>query len=375
MKTILLVSHVSETPGGPLEKFHQYLKNKSTVYKITHPITLTTAQESTIDFGKKIFQFKIPPFLQYLLEGMYTLRFWYAYFKKPPRINLAICFDSLSFFHILLCKKFLHIDTIVYYNVDYSKKRFSNFFMNSIYQLITKFSYYTCDYFFSFNNKFIDDIDPKGKYSYKQVILKPLILLKPLSSVKKILHSLIYIGAIDYQTTDFKSLFLALDHLKKENIVFRLDIYSNVSPTNPIYGIIKKLSLEKNIFFKGTVDNITLTEKILPRYCIGVAPYATKSNPSSPDHAFMNKDLTGRIIEFIGTGLPVVSTRLVEEFEMIDANKFGFSVLTPEEWYQSLKKLLTNEDLYKEYSKNAYSFAKHYDAETILPPVFKKILQ
>lgn len=375
MKKILLVSHISDTPGGPFEKFRQYLQDKYILYKITHPISLNSEKKSTIDVGEKIFRFKIPSFLQYPLEGVYTLVIWYSFFKNPQKIDLAICFDSLAYFHTYLLKKLLGIEKIVYYNVDYSKKRFSNVIMNFIYHKITRFSYYTCDYFFSFNNKFIEEIDPAGKYSYKQINLKPLILLRPLPKLKKIPYSLIYIGAIDYRTTDFEPMFLALGRLRKENIAFRLDIYSNISSTSPIHDFIKKLSLEKNIFFKGTVDNITLTEKILPRYYIGVAPYATKDNPSSPDHAFMNKDLTGRVVEFIGAGLPVVGTRIIDEFRMIDNNKFGFSVISVNDWYRALKTLLKNEALYKDYSKNAYSFAKNYDASILLKPIFSKILQ
>lgn len=375
MKVILLVSHVSETPGGPLDKFYLYLKEKYKVYRILHPISLTTKQKSSIDVGKKLILFKITPLFQYPLEGLYALVIWYKYFKIAPKIDLAICFDSLAYFHTFLWKKILRIDKIVYYNVDYSKKRFSNFFMNTIYQAITKFSYITCDYFFSFSNKFLEEIDPLGKYSSKHVFLKPIIDLKSIKrGIKKNPGSLVYIGALDYGTTDFQPMLEALKRLKEENIIFRLDIYSKVKPNSPIRNAIKKFLLEDNIFFRGTVDNQTLSQKILPQYTIGVAPYATKSSSSSPDHAFMNKDLTGRLVEYIGAGLPIISTQITDAFRIIDEHKIGFSVVSSQDWYHAIKTLLTNRAVYKKFRNNAVAFAKNYDADMLLTPVFRKIL-
>lgn len=375
MKVILLASHVSETPGGPFEKFYLFLKNRYTIYRIIHPISLSTQQKSKIDFKSKTKEFKIFPIFQYPLEGIYSLTNWLLHFKLPPQIDIAICFDSLSYFHLYMFKKIFRIKKIVYYNVDYSKKRFKNPVLNIIYKKITFFSFITCDYFFSFSNKFIDEVDPKGKYSSKHIPLKPLVDLSMMGKKRqRIKNSLLYIGSIDYATSDFGPLLSALKRLQKENISFRLDIYSKVHKESTLPKTVKKLGLEKNIFFKGTVDNETLTKKVLPRYMIGVAPYATLKSNKSPDHAFMNKDLTGRIVEYIAAGLPVVSTQLIEAFELIDKNEFGYSIVDPKDWYGGIKTLLTNPRTYKKLSKNALIFAKNYDARTILTPVFRGIL-
>jgi glycosyltransferase involved in cell wall biosynthesis len=373
-KTLLLVSHVSEYPGGPLEKFYQYLKEYYTVYKVTHPITLTTNQKSSIDFEKKHVSFKIPPFAQYLFEGTITLLAWYKYFKLPPKIDLAICFDSLSYLHTYLSKAFLRIDKIVYYNVDYSKKRFSNFFMNTIYQAITRFSYITCDYFFSFDNKFLDDIDPYKRFSAKHIIIKPLIDLRSIhTKVRKFPKSLVYVGSLDYATVDFTFFLQALKKLKDEEVAFTLSVFGNKSSSNPIHKEIRSLKLKERIIFHGVIENDKLTQDILPRYTIGIAPYALNTNPHAPDHAFMNKDLTGRIVEYIGVGLPVISTRITPAFRVIDEKQIGFSVTNTEEWYSAIKALLTNKTLYKRYSKNARHFAKNYASDTILRPIFRRI--
>lgn len=373
MKTILLVSHVSETPGGPLDKFYAYLKEKYKVYRILHPILTTTDQKSAIDLGKKLIQYKIPSSLQYPLESLYTLVIWYRYFKTAPKIDLAICFDSLSYFHTYLCKKILRIDKIVYYNVDYSKKRFSNIFMNSVYQSITKFSYITCDYFFSFRNKFVEEVDPDGKYSNKHIVISTIIDLKSIKKgLKKYSNSLVYAGTIDYGTIDFGPLLEALTRLDKENVPFTLDLYGVASSGNPLQKEVNKRHLNKKIFFRGAVDNELLTQELLPLYTLGVAPYTTER--TSPDHAFMNQDLTGKLVDYIGAGLPIISTRINDSFRLIDENKIGFSVVTIQDWYYALKTLLAGKSVYKTYSKNALLFAKNYDADSILIPLFQSIL-
>ena len=374
MKTVLLVSHVS-TVHGPPNKFYKYLKDKYKVYAIFHPMAPKDNQKSVICNGKKEFMFKIPPAIQYPSEGIYGLILWYKHFKLPPKIDLAICFDSLAYFHTYLSKIFLRIDKIAYYNVDYSKKRFSNVFMNAIYQYITKFSYVTCDYFFAFSNKFVEEVDPTGKYAYKHFAIKPTIDLKSIKrNIKKYPYSLVYAGSIDYGTINFSQLLEALSRLKKENISFILDIYGKTDTQSTIRNKIRALNLDDRIFFRGVLDNYILTSAILAKYTIGIASYATTSDAHTPDHSFMNKGLTGKLVDYIGAGLPIISTRINDSFLLIDKNKIGFSVIDADDWYKSIKTLFFDKSLYKIYSKNALRFAKNYDTDKLLEPVFRKIL-
>lgn len=373
MKRILLVSHTSGLPGGPPDKFYAYLKQRYSVSRVIHPLFPTTNQKSTILFGNKSLEFKIPALLQYPLEGLYTLFYWHKNIKSS-KIDLAICFDSLAFLHIYFCKRFLRVDKIVFYNVDYSTKRFPNIFLNAIYQNITKFSYICCDYFFSFSNMFIEDMDPLRKYTYKNFTLKTTIDFSIKKGIKKISNSIIYAGILDYGSINFDPFLHALKRLKEEKIPFSFHIYGKTDPESKIQKKIKKLHLQDNIVFKGTTDNQTLTQKILPCYSLGVAPYATIWDDSFPDYLFMNKDLTGKLVDYIGAGLPIVSTRINGAFRMIDDNKIGFSVISSKDWYQAIRSLLVDKALHKKFSKNAYAFASGYDTDTLLRPIFKEIL-
>jgi glycosyltransferase involved in cell wall biosynthesis len=90
---------------------------------------------------------------------------------------------------------------------------------------------------------------------------------------------------------------------------------------------------------------------------------------------FQGTELTTKIVEYIGSGLPVVTTRLYGAFDIIEKNKFGFLVHSSKEWYMAIKKLLLDKNFYKIYSVNALNFAKNYDEEKVLTPVFDKIFQ
>lgn len=376
MKTILLVSHVSDRPGGPIDKFYSYLKNRYNIYRILYPINPNEHQKSVVIGSKQSFYFTLPSLLQYLLEGPYALIIWYIHFRNAPKIDLAICFDSLSYLHTYFGKFIFHIDKIVYYNVDYSKKRFSNPVLNKIYTLITKFSYISCNYFFSFDNAFIKGVDPKGEYTYKHAIVTSIVdLMSIKKNTKKISCSLVYAGTIGYGTIDFEPLLKALKQLKDEKIVFQLYIYCNKSDEKNLTSRITFYNLKEQIIFCGMVENDILVQRMLPRYAIGIAPYAKKLQPNTPDFIFMNNNLTGKLVDYIAAGLPIISTKINDAFGMIDDNKIGYSVSTPEEWHDALKNLLYNKELYKKYSMNAARFAKNYDADIVLKPIFKKIFE
>lgn len=374
MKNILLIAHHSGTPGGPLDKFNIFLREKHKVFIVLYPLFLDRGLSSIIRYEGKEIKFTILPLFQYFLEGLFTLFYLRRYVNNFQKIDLAICFDSLSFFHMYLLKYLLGIKKIVFYNVDYSRIRFHNVVMNYIYKTVNVFSYKRCDYFFSITKMFIDDIDPTGKFAYKNTIVTGLVSRKSISkNVKRVKNSLVFAGSINY-TVDFNPFLVVLKRLKSEKINFILDIYGTGQSLDKMIKRIHELKLEDKISVKGVIENDMLVSTILPRYKIGVCPYLTKDNPSAPDHMFSGIDLTAKLVEYIAVGLPIITTRLNDYFDVIEKNKFGYLVHSSDDWYNALKKLLVNHALYKTYRSNALKFAKNYDDEKVLGPIFKKIL-
>ena len=109
------------------------------------------------------------------------------------------------------------------------------------------------------------------------------------------------------------------------------------------------MDLDKNVHLKGNISHQKLIDNIIPKYILGVAPYITKSkfSKTAANHPFAGEDLSTKIIEYIGLGLPVISTRPFKQFNVIEKHQFGFLVKDSATWYQALLSLLTNKKLQK----------------------------
>ena len=370
----ILMSHHTDV-GGMADQLYFYLKKHfAKVVHISHPLLPSSATKSYIRSEKLYLNFKLFPALQFLLEGIYN----YLYFKEngldKSQYALALCIDPLSYLHVRLLKPFLKIKKLIYYNVDYSPRRYRNPILNFIYQTVNRFALSNCDYFFYITGRFLSDLDPEKRFQDKSFWIKHIHNVSKLRKFKKLRNSLIFCGHLSVNL-DFEPLFKVLAELKREKVPFRFDIYGQGSKLPKLKRQVKKLNLEKTIFFKGSVDHKELVQKLLPRYSIGLAPYIDRSKLASgvAEHTFMGEDLSTKIIEYISCGLPVVSTRLYPEFDIIKKQGFGFLVKNSKDWHRAIRELLTNRNKYRQFSKSALAYAEGYHEEEVLTPVIKKI--
>jgi glycosyltransferase involved in cell wall biosynthesis len=374
MSNILLVSHYTDTPGV-MHKLSAYLKKHNhSISFILNPLDPTSQLESIIKIKNKKISYKIYWRMQYALEGIVFLINYFFLIKQKLRFRLAICFDPLSFIHIYFLRWFLPIDEIVYFNVDYSTRRFRNQILNYLYLVFNKYAFYKCDYFFSLTKTFVYQIDPQNKYKEKTFFLKHTISSKNARQIKKNANSLVYAGNLS-KTVDFTNLIEALELISQENINFTFDIYGDINQNFNLKSQILNSSISKSVSFKGLVTNEVLVTKILPKYRIGVAPYISKNGNTESNHMFMGTDLTTKLVEYIGVGLPVITTRLFAAFDSIELNNFGYIVNSTEEWKNAIKKLLLNESLYSQLRLNALRFAENYDEEKLYDPIFERLLK
>ncbi len=373
-KRILLVSHYSGNPGGPVDKFYDFLKGNYTINQILYPLWPGNKQPIYVKTSQGKFTFNLPPALQFISEGVATTFMLKRNKKSIQNIDLAICFDSLSFINIYLFNLFYKSKKLVFYNIDYSQKRFENPVLNFIYQKCNAFAYKKCDYFFSLYQSLVEDIDPEQKLTQKSYVIKATVDLRHINRRKKVKpNSLVYAGTLEYGTVDFNPMLKALAKLKKEHIPFTLDLYGKIGEKSALRDTVTALKLDDRVIFKGTVENEVLVNEVLPGYKIGLAPYVTKGTKGAPDHAFTGTDLTAKLVDYLGAGLPMITVELNDGFSVLTKNKCGYLVVTENEWYKALKTLLTNERVYKEYKKNSLRVGKDYDVEEVFGTVLKKI--
>jgi len=373
-KNILLVSHYIKIPGM-VDKYYAYCKRKGySTWMIKYPLIPSQKIPSKIVSLKKTIDFYIPPFLSYSIEGVVTAIKWMG-IRDRKAIDLAIAFDPLSFIDIYLFRSIYNVKKIVYYNLDYSKKRFPNPLMNFIYKQINLFAFKHCDYFLAVVKMFLEDLDPSGKYAKKTFIVNHPVetSLINFETIRRGEY-LVYVGSIG-NNVDFSRLLSALDSLRKEKITFHLDIYGDGYGKKSLEDEVDRMKLSKLVSFKGTVDNEILVRNILPSYGIGVCPYILKKMNKGLDYMYTGNDLTAKLVEYVAAGLPIVTTKLHEAFDVIPKEKIGYLVETKDEWYKALYSLITDRNLQGKYSTNAIRFAKKYDEEEIITPIFKKIIK
>src|SRR3989339_570611 len=370
----LLLSHHTDV-GGMADQLYLYLsKHFDGVIHISHPLLPNTTTKSYLKVGKQYRLFKIFPPLQFVLESVYN----YIYFKKLKldkyQYSLVLCIDPLSYLHARLLKLFFRIHTLIYYNVDYSPRRYVNWFLNFTYQQINRFALHDCDYFFYITGRFLVDLDPNKRYRHKSFWIKHIHnASKPKFNTKQ-KNLLVVCGHLSVNL-DFQPLLEALALLDKEGITFRFGIFGNGNKLIELNNQVKKLKLEEKVLFKGSVDHDKLVQKILPQYSVGLAPYIKMSKlpRGAAQHAFMGDDLSTKVIEYIGCGLPVISTKPYPAFEAIEKHHFGYLVKDAKDWYKSLLNLLRNDNKRKQFSRAAYQYAKRYHEEKVLTPVIKII--
>lgn len=372
---ILLLSHHNEVPGLG-HKIADYLSRhfQLSIFA-SHPLVPSSSVKSFIKIHSKHTEYKINRFLQYFLEGLYLYKNFRKYYPYAFKFHLIFCLDPLSYFHAYLFKKLGLVKQIIYFNVDYSSKRFNFWLMNKIYVFLNKFAYINCDYFFHITTTGVKEIDPKNKYKYKNCLITHTIKRVNFPSVKKIPGSIIFSGNITY-STDFADLIQALIKLYKNKIHFIFDIYGDGEKKKELQQIITNSTIKKYVHFKGVIDNKKLTENIMPKYWISIAPYTLqeKYNKNNPSHVYAGESLSTKIVEYIGRGLPIIATRPFPAFDVIRKYRFGYLVKNSQQWYDAIAKLLIDKETLKEYSINAYQYSKKFDEETVFTPLFKKII-
>lgn len=370
---VLLVSHYTEVPGV-MEKVASFLEGQDFhLSYILNPLFPRSDLKSIIKSRNVDIKYKLPWYGQYLIEGIVGyFKFKYSV-KQISSLDLAVCFDPLSFLEMIAFKKLLRIKKVVYYNVDYSTRRYKNIALNFIYNCMNKFAYVKSDYFLSLSRKYIEDIDPGKKYASKSFLLRHTVSLGDYQNVKKIPNSLVYAGSLS-RTVNFSDFLLSLHDLKEEGIDFTCDIYGQGDQLKSIQKLTSELSLSNRVNFKGVVSHDVLTRNVLPKYIIGVCPYIKKGTKVEADHMFTGTDLTTKLVEYLAAKLPIVTTELYDAFRAVEQNQIGFLVKNQHDWHMSLKKLLSDRLLQEKYSENAYEYSKNYDENMVLGPVFKHML-
>lgn len=296
--------------------------------------------------------------------------------KKNSNPITFIGVDPLNCFTGLILKFFKKVDKVIYYSIDWTSLRFKNFLLNKLYHLIDRICSRQSDLNWNISEKInnirIDLTSNSRKNVLVPVGAKLLNIFEIDRFKKKKLNNVVLLGAL----APSKGCDLILNSWKKV-IVERPNIKLHIigkTPNVPIEDGVKYEPYEKkfkeigkSIKFYGVKKRSDVIN-ILKKMDVGLAIY----NPNSNN--FSHWADPSRIKDYLGAGIPVITTKVPKISQKIKRNKCGYVVEYDENQLKKyIIKILKNKRLNQKYSHNCLKFMKKYTWEKIFNKCFNNL--
>lgn len=386
---IAIISHFTYKEEEKTEVFpgnirNFLLKKIGKVIYIDHPFIKSqgtssdflSSQMRIYDQGVKTYQLTSPPFkLPFLILFIYQLFLTIFYIIwKPMKYDLCIACDNLSLISVFILRRIGIIRKLVYYTVDYSPKRYSNFFLNSLYQKMDRLASRLSDVNWVVVENMISAKAQNGLNLKKSAPFQVVpigfnrdnIFIKPIDKINR--FNLIFVGFL-FEKQGLQLVIETLPKLIKKFPKIQLTIIGS----GPFETQIKKSVISKNlnsaVKFTGYINNHQqIVKHLTEKGGIGLATYI----PSIGDYSYFADP--SKIKLYLLCGLPVITTKVPPIAKEIARKQAGFVIdYSEQELIDSLSTLLNNEKIYSKFRENALKLAKSYDTNSILNKAFKNL--
>lgn len=367
--SVFVASHISDL-SGPTEALLKYLrKNSAGFTAVLNPLeycTIAKRQIITRHGGKEdtVYPGNLlqPALLSWIID--FVLVFIRAVIT-PGKIGIFIGCDPLNAFAGTILLKLGKVQSLVFYTVDWSEKRFSNAIINNIYYKLDLYCAKSCSLNWCVSESLIT-LRKSQNIDGKKLVLMPIGIDRTQiksDKPKNNKFSLVFLGALERT----KGIDLVLDswpELFIHNHGLRLFIIGktpNGTTKEPYEDRFRKL--------KGvTVIGLLSKEKVLqtiPKYGIGLAPY---SNDTDSVTRYADPS---RIKDYLSCGLPVITTEVPPVHLLIESERAGLVIeYTKDSLLRAIDKILANYNLYR---RNAFKLAAKYQWPAIFDHGFSKI--
>lgn len=257
-----------------------------------------------------------------------------------------------------------------YHCVDYSKKRFDNFFLNLSYMFILRAALKFYDYVGVNSLRTKKEIENLGCATKKIILIPNSPVFKKINIDKKDRHTLVYSSGAVIDKYNYEFLVKILFEVKKYFPDIKLYAIGGIEQdpkyVNKIKSQIKDCQLNSNVIFTGFITQKEL-ELYLIRAKVGISFYSKKTQY----YTYFGDSL--KIREYALYGIPTISDgncATDEEMERVGA---GFTIRNANDAVQKIKSLLKDDKLYANYQNNCVEWAKKTDKSAILHNLFTKL--
>lgn len=297
-----------------------------------------------------------------------------AAYKSDAIFDYFIGFEAINAIAGVLLRRFGKVKKVIYYVSDYSPNRYSQKWFNDLYlsldRYATKHSDYTWDVSEAINPARIKaGLDKKNS---PPVLIVPNALypfqIKSLPSRKLLPHSLVFMGTLGIENGPdlaIESLPLVLKKLPDVKLYI---VGGEENDLKRLKSLTVKLSLEKNVIFKGFIADRNKISQEIRKYAVALAPYRYIKGS-----ARLYGDAT-KIRAYMAAGLPTVTT-VVPPLGKVVAKKNAALIVedTKEEISKAVLKILLSKKLFEEMKRNAISFAKNNTWDNEFMRAFKEM--
>lgn len=385
---ILIVSHFTIKEGETTEVFpgnirNFLLKKIGKVVYIDHPFIKSqgissdfiSSQIRIYEDGLKTNQLtspalRLPSIILFIYQLFLTIFFIII---KPTKYDLCIACDNLSLISVFIFRKIGIIKRLVYYTVDYSPKRYSNFFLNDLYQYTDKLASRISDInWVAVENmmeaKVQNGLNLKISSPFQVVPIgfsRDNIPIKPTEKVNR--FNLIFVGML-FEKQGLQLVIEILPELIKKYPKIELTIIGSGPFENKIKKSVLLNKLKNNVKFTGYINNHQEIVKYLTDYGgIGLAPYI----PAIGDYTYYADP--SKIKLYLLCGLPVITTSVPPIAKEIAKNKAGIVVKYSKSSLMDSICTLLDEKRYSKIRNSALKMANNYDTNLLLSKAFQRL--
>lgn len=338
---------------------------------ISHPLSVEDLTNN--DFSKaeiihkgkiikvKKSQVKINNFsINCLYEFFLTLK-WVV--QEKEKYDLFVGVDCLNTFFGLVLRLLNKVDKVVFYTIDYFPVRFENKIINWIYFLFDKVAVKKADETWNVSSMMVkarekNNVKEKKQFTVPIGVWFDKAPRKSFEAIDK--NTLFFTGHLkEYMGLDLAIRALAIIRKTIPNI--KLKIIGQGEAEVSLRKLVNDLDLKKNVFFLGWISDRKKLEEIMSYGAVGIAPFNTRIL----DEKIKNAD-PAKLKDYMLLGMPVIVTNAINNIDEIKQNKCGIVIkYSLRDFTEATIKILKNQDLLKQYRKNALDLIKHYDYNTI----------
>lgn len=288
------------------------------------------------------------------------------FLKGAPKAQLYVGLDNLNAFTGIVLRAFGRVDTVVYYVIDHTPKRFGNPVLNWLYGAFDKLCCRYSDHLWVLGERMREAKLERGADPAKTHTVPIGVDLQAIGKVgaapqKPELVFLSYLSKV-------KGVQLALQawpEVLKAVPRARLTIIGGGPYAGELKALAKELKLGAAVKFSGRVDDHREVLKSLKGFKAGLAAYL----PDAENYAFWADPAKPK--EYLAAGLPVIITRVPWIAEEIERRPMGLAIeYKAGALAQACIKLLKDRAFHARCRRNALAFMRHGDWDSSFKSAF-----